>query len=172
MERLLVISSLMLISAYIVSVCVKLGDIPNSVSSTFYHLKHRFIFALVMIGTVILLMPAILEITPENIQAIAFISCAGIIVVGVSPDFRSDTDGKIHQTGAFICITGSQLWVALMYPFTLIIWLAYIPYILTMYFIYREKGMSNKESLMSTKPFFFVELSSIISFYSSLIILA
>lgn len=172
MERLLVISSLMLISAYIVSVCVKLGDIPNSVSSTFYHLKHRFIFALVMIGTGILLMPAILEITPENIQAIAFISCAGIIIVGVSPDFRSDTDGKIHQTGAFICITGSQLWVALMYPFTLVIWLAYIPYILTMYFTYREKGMSNKESLMSIKPLFFVELSSIISFYSSLIILA
>ena len=162
----------MLISAYIVSVCVKFGDIPNSVSSTFYHLKHRFIFPIVMIGTGMLLMPAILEITPENIQAIAFISCAGIIVVGISPDFMSDTDKGFHNTGSFLCLSGTQLWVALMYPFALVIWLAYIPYILTMYFTYREKGMSNKESLMNTKPLFFVEISSIISFYSSLILLA
>ena len=171
MESILIYSSLLLIVTYIVAVSIKQKGIPYSVSATYYPLEHKFIFALAMIGTGMLLMPVIINKTPENIQSIAFMSCAGIIIVGISPNFREDFEGKIHQSGALMCIVGSQIWTFIMSPYSLLIWPCYLIYTVIMKLIYKYRGLTLKESFMRTRPLFWVELSAIISIYVSLIII-
>ena len=63
---LLVLLSFILIAGYVYAMIKKGKEIPYSISATYYALTHKFWFALCMIGSGDLLLPAALESSTEN----------------------------------------------------------------------------------------------------------
>ncbi len=107
----LVIISLLVIASYTAAVCIKQKGIPYSISATFYKLKHSYWFMAAMWSTAGLLMPAVLDISKPGTEFLAFLACAGMIFVGAAPNFKEEMEGKVHMSGAVICVVASQLWV-------------------------------------------------------------
>ena len=166
---LLTVLSLLLIVSYTIGVCAYTRGIPYSISETFYKIKHKFWFAVATIGTAGLLMPAILEVTPEQYQFLAFLACVGMMLTGAAPNFREGIEKGIHIAGAVMCLVFSQLWVAFLYPFILALWFLYL--------IYTAIGIKSKwngnliQAFIYTKPMFFVEITAITSVYLCLMLL-
>lgn len=96
---LLVLLSFILIAGYVYAMIKKGKEIPYSISATYYALTHKFWFALCMIGSGVLLLPAALESSTENSQFLVFLSVVGMVVLGVSPNFKSEQKVP-HAIGA------------------------------------------------------------------------
>lgn len=165
----LVLSSLLLITAYTAVVSYKSGGIPSSISATFYRLKHPYWFCAVMWLTAVLLMPAILEVSKPGTEWIAFLGCAGMLLVGAAPNFTDDLEGNVHTAGAILCLAGSQLWVAFNCPWVLLLWIAYVVYTVVM--MTRRVSGSFISDLLWTKPMFWVEVTALVSTYLTILIL-
>lgn len=164
----LVLSSLLLITAYTAVVSYKSGGIPSSISATFYRLKHPYWFCAVMWLTAVLLMPAILEVSTPGTEWIAFLGCAGMLLVGVAPNFREEFEGKVHTAGAILCLAGSQLWVAFNCPWVLLLWIGYIIYTIIMMSV--SVSYSFISDFLRTKPMFWVEVTALVSTYLTILI--
>lgn len=158
----LVIVAVLLIAAYVAAVCAKSRGVPASISATFYTLKHKAWFLLAMCGTAGMLMPAILEISKPDTEFLAFFACAGMLLVGVAPNFKDTFEGKVHVIGAFLCLLGSQLWVALNSPWCLLVWVVYL--------IGTLEEM-RKKSFLETKPMFWVEIFALLGTFLCVFIL-
>ena len=113
-------------------------NMPNSISQMVFLLKDRnkWIFAAVMVGIGLLLMPFLLERASEGTKFLAFLSIVGVIGVGVNPLLSKD-DGKtaihgdaLHYVFAALCSVCSQLLVALNSPWWLSLWALYVVYTL------------------------------------------
>lgn len=165
----LVLSSLLLITAYTAVVSYKSGGIPSSISATFYRLKHPYWFCAVMWLTAGLLMPAILEVSTPGTEWIAFLGCAGMLLVGVAPNFREEFEGKVHMGGAVLCLGGSQIWVAFNCPWVLLLWIVYIVYTVVM--MVRSSTGNIALDFLKSKPLFWVENISILNTYITLFII-
>lgn len=161
--EILVILSALCISLYTLAVCIKFKGIPESISATFYKLRYKTWFTITMFLTAGLLMPAILEITPEGYQFVAFLACIGMMLVGAAPNFREGLDKKVHKAGAVMCIAFSQVWVALTCPCALAVWIAYLIYTAIMM---KKKWKGNFISaFLLTKPMFWVEIAALLATY-------
>lgn len=169
MIAVLVILSIICITAYTGAVCIKCKGIPCSISETFYKLEHKWWFLVTMWLTAGLLMPAILEITPESYQFIAFLACTGMAFVGVAPNFREGLDRPVHIIGAILCILFSQVWVLLTCPWVLLAWIAYLAY--TAWGMKKHWKGNFISAFMLTKPMFWVEVASLFVTYVTLFIL-
>lgn len=165
---LLTILSLICILSYTISVCIKFKGIPYSISATFYSLTHKWWFGITMVLTAVLLMPAILEVTPERYQFTAFLACVGMIMTGAAPHFKEGTEKKAHTVGAVLCLLFSQVWVGLTCPWMLFLWVGYLAY--TAIGIKRNWTGSFISSFLTTKPMFWVEISSLLSTYVTVIL--
>lgn len=168
MVTILVILSALCIATYTAAVCIKFKGVPSSISATFYKLEHKLWFGATMVLTACLLMPAILEITPDSYQFTAFLACVGLIMVGVAPNFLEGIERKIHTTGAFLCLVFSQVWVGLTCPWLLLLWAGYLVY--TAIGIKRNWNGYFTASFLATKPMFWVEISSLLSTYVTIIL--
>lgn len=168
MITILSILSALCIATYTAAVCIKFKGVPSSISATFYSLQHKFWFGATMVLTACLLMPAILEITPDSYQFTAFLACVGLIMVGVAPNFREGIDRKIHTIGAVLCLVFSQVWVGLTLPWMLLVWVGYLVY--TAIGIKRNWNGYFIGSFLSTKPMFWVEISSLLSTYVTVLL--
>ena len=168
MMTALTIISALLIAAYTVAVCIKCKGIPYSISETYYKISHKFWFGATMVLTACLLMPAILQVTPDSYQFTAFLACVGLIMVGVAPNFREGIDRKIHTTGAVLCLVFSQVWVGLTLPWMLLLWVGYLVY--TAIGIKRNWNGYFIGSFLATKPMFWVEISSLLSTYVTVLL--
>ena len=113
-------------------------NMPDSISQIVFLLKDRnkWIFAAVMVGIGLLLMPFLLERASEGTKFLAFLSIAGVIGVGVNPLIGSH-DGETamhsdtqHYVCAALCGVCSQLLVALNSPWWLTLWTLYVAYTL------------------------------------------
>lgn len=113
-------------------------NMPDSISQIVFLLKDRnkWIFAAVMVGVGLLLMPFLLERASEGTKFLAFLSIAGVIGVGVNPLIGSH-DGETamhsdttHYVCAALCGVCSQLLVALNSPWWLSLWTLYVAYTL------------------------------------------
>lgn len=164
----LIILSALCIASYTAAVCVKFGGVPASISATFYKIEHKAWFGATMWLTAGLLMPAILEVTPDSYQFTAFLSCAGMMMVGVAPNFREGVDRPIHIAGAILCILFSQAWVGLTVPCMLLVWVVYLSY--TIYAMYRCWKGHFLNAFLSTKPMFWVEITALLTTYVTLLI--
>lgn len=65
---ILQIISLLIITGYTTSVCIKAKGVPYSISATFYKLEHPYWFLATMWLTAGLLMPSILEASKPGIE--------------------------------------------------------------------------------------------------------
>ena len=111
---ILTIISLLLLTAYIAYAVIFCG-VPSSLSDTYYQLeKHgrkKWLFQIAMILTAFLLLPAWLELSSENTQFLAFLSCGGLLFVGLAPCFKMELDGKVHYTGTVVSGLSAILWI-------------------------------------------------------------
>lgn len=164
----LTIISALIIASYTAAVCIKVKGIPYSISATFYALEHKWLFGATMIITAGLLMPAILQKTPDSYQLTAFLACVGMIMVGAAPHFKEGLEKEIHTVGAVLCLLFSQVWVLLTCPWLLLVWLGYLAYTVVM--------MINKwngnfiSSFILTKPMFWVEITALVTTYVTVLL--
>ena len=166
---LLIILSMLTISAYTTAVCIKGHGVPSSISATFYALDHKLWFGATMWLTAGLLMPAILEISKENSEWAAFLACVGMMLVGLAPNFKEEFEGKIHTTGATMCLLFSQVWVGFNNSWLLLAWLIYlIPTAILTWRNYREIKDWYLAFLL-TKPMFWVEIVALATTYLTIL---
>ena len=163
----LVLVSLLIITSYKAAVCIKCKGVPYSISETFYRLEHKLWFGATMFLTAGLLMPAILEMTPESYQFTAFLACAGMMLVGAAPNFREGIERPIHIAGAILCLVFSQVWVALTCPWFLLVWIVYVIYTVAM--MARHVSDRALSDFLRTKPMFWVEVTALVVTYMVLI---
>ena len=121
-----------------------------------------------MWGTAFTVVPVMLEVSPENVQFTAFWAGAGMALVGAAPHFREDFEKNIHTAGAVLCIVFSQLWVALVCPWCLTVWAAYLVY--TGIGIKKWWNGNFKRTFLLTKPMFWVEVTALAAVYISLLL--
>lgn len=168
MIAVLTILSALIISTYTAAVCIKGKGVPYSISETFYKIEHKVWFGATMVLTACLLLPAILQVTPDSYQFTAFLACAGMIATGIAPNFREGIERKIHTTGAFLCLVFSQVWVGLTCPWMLLVWVGYLAY--TAIGLWRNWTSCFISSFLATKPMFWVEISALAATYVTLLI--
>ena len=164
---ILIIVSALCVAAYTAAVCVKCKGVPYSISETFYKLDHKLWFGATMFLTAGLLMPAILEVTPESYQFTAFLACAGMMLVGAAPNFREGIERPIHVAGAILCLVFSQVWVGLTCPWFLLVWIVYVIYTVVMMACHvTDRALSD---FLRTKPMFWVEVTALVVTYMVLL---
>lgn len=165
---ILIFLSLFIIASYVGVMIYKNKSIPSSISDTFYSLEHKGWFGFSMIGTALLLTPSILSYTSESYQFLAFLMCAGLIFVGVSPNFKDGLDRPIHIIATIMAAVCSQIWVILMQPYILLTWIIWF-----VYMGIKMKKVWNgnlRDSFIKCKPLFWTELILFITVYITLII--
>lgn len=168
MITVLTILSTLFIATYTAAVCIKGKGVPYSISETYYKIDHKLWFGVTMVLTACLLMPAILEVTPGSYQFTAFLACAGMIATGIAPNFREGIEKRVHTAGAVLCLLFSQVWVALICPWMLLVWLGYLAY--TAIGLWRNWTGYFISSFLTTKPMFWVEITSLLSAYATVIL--
>lgn len=157
------IISLLIIAAYTAAVCIKQKGVPYSISATFYKLEHPYWFMATMWLAAFTLMPAILEASKTNTEWAAFIALLGLLMVGAAPNFRDKTEGKVHMTGAVLCVLFSQVWVMMNCTACLLVWFVWLIY--TMFYMARHVSDSIVADFLRTRPMFWVEVTALTAVY-------
>lgn len=127
----LTLISFFIFIVYLVLVLRYIGDIPRSLSETYYYLgsphyprsgwaEMKFnrlrasIFTLMMWDIAFTLLPVMLDITPEGQQFLAFLALAAICFVGAAPEFKEKYEGRVHTTAAVIAAVVGLAWSILV----------------------------------------------------------
>lgn len=109
----MLIASFLSLTAYLIY-AVRVCGVPASVSDTYYILQRKrrpaWLFQLAMILTGGLLLPAWLEVSPENLQFLAFLACGALIFVGTSPLFKEAEQRVIHITATVVSGLSTLAW--------------------------------------------------------------
>lgn len=167
----LVIISLLIIAGYTTAVCIKTKGIPYSISATYYALDHKLIFGACMALTAMFLFPVVWGLsTTLTMQLLSIASCAGLIGVGLAPDFKDTWINKVHCTSAAVTLICSQIWVALTPIWWVLIpvWTLYIIY--TVWYMAKHVTDSVISDFIRTRPMFWTEIAAFVSTYLSIFI--
>lgn len=109
----MLIVSFLSLAAYLIY-AVRVCGVPASVSDTYYILLRKrrpaWLFQLAMILTGGLLLPAWLEVSPENLQFLAFLACGALIFVGATPLFKEAEQRVIHIAATVISGLSTLAW--------------------------------------------------------------
>lgn len=121
--------SLAIFAAYLFFVLKYVGKVPQSLSETYYLLGNKqyymfpdplemefnrlraSLFTFMMWAISITLLPAMLDITPESRQFLAFLALSAICFVGAAPNFKDEFEGNVHKASAVIAAICGLLWV-------------------------------------------------------------
>ena len=157
-----------IILIYLIILIIKEKKIPHSISETRYYLDNPIWFTVIMVFISYSLLPPIVSVTPENYQIFAFLSMVGISFVGIADDFRKDKSTDIiHTIFAIISFICSQIWIGLLIPKLLLIWIPLLIYLIIKFIKYR----SINKIFEYTSIKFWAELIAIISIYLVLLFL-
>lgn len=159
------IVSFLLILTYVIIYVTKHG-IPHSLSQTYYGITYKVLFSITIILASILLFPKMLEVTPENLQFLAFLTLMGIIAVGCSPNFKdSSMIDNIHMISAGMSLITSQLLILLTNPWILLCWIYIIAYIIN----YVIKNNQIKNIFIDSNIIFWSEIIMMLTIYTYLL---
>lgn len=102
----ILILGMVLLLTYSTFSCLLIGRMPISLSETYYDLKRLkkgWYFTVTLITTAVTLLPIWLDKTEGAwYQFLVFISCACVLFVAVTPDYRKDMERKIHYVSAYL----------------------------------------------------------------------
>lgn len=118
----LVLTSMIILASYIVAVCAIWG-VPESVSQTFFSIGNKWIFSAVVAVSVALLFQPMVEALPVGSEFLAFLTCAGGVMVAFAPNLNDVMEYAVHMTGAVVLGLASQIAVLLICPMALVFWL-------------------------------------------------
>ena len=124
---LLVLMSFILIAGYVFAMIKRWRKFLTLSVTPTMPLTHKFWFGLCMIGSGALLLPAAFEASTENSQFLVFLSVVGMIVLGVSPNFKG-SQKTAHCIGAAMSLIFSQIWVGCNSWYWLLLWAGFIAY--------------------------------------------
>jgi hypothetical protein len=112
---ILLVVCLLITIAYNSYIFIRFKKVPQSLSETSYLFggNKRYFFTAYCMIVCLLLLPLLLEITPNNFQIIPFIFCGGLSFAGCSPLFRKGLDKKIHYISAYIAFGAFILYMVL-----------------------------------------------------------
>lgn len=162
--------SILTVAIYIVILIDKDG-IPYSISDTYYRLEHKKWFTFVMLVTGFSLLPVALEVSSESSQFLIFMSVAGIVTVGASPNFKGEKfERNTHYVGAIMLLVFSQIWVLFNFKWILPIWIVYAGYI-AFELVKKKSDSSFYNNLVSLKPVFWAEIAVVITTYVTVFVL-
>lgn len=152
------------------SVVIKKSGIPTSISETYYRIEHRKWFTFVMLITAFCILPAAFEASTENTRFLIFLAVAGMAVVALSPNFaKGEKSERIaHYTGATMLLIFSQFWVYYNMKWILLLWTAYLAYII--YGLVKSEEASLYDSLVRLKAMFWAEIILILTTYTAILI--
>ena len=159
---ILVLLSFLVIAIYIGVMIQKKKEIPYSVSATYYSLKNRFWFGACMIGASLLLLPSTFNVSTEDSHFLIFLSVIGMVVLGVSPNFKTEQKTP-HVIGACMSLIFSQIWVGYSAWYWLLLWAGLIVYMI----VSLKKNWKGNfiVSFINRKPMFWVEIVSLLTVY-------
>ena len=115
---------------YAICCCIKLKEMPISISQTVKALNHDWVWVITMWAIGILAGTKMLELTPDGWQAIPFGYMVSQFIVGAAPWTKTHSNTVHNVAGILTCIF-SQAWVGIVNPTLLLAW---IPYLLVFLF--------------------------------------
>lgn len=154
-----------LILLYILYIIVNYG-VPKSISASYYLIKYKWMFSLIILISTILSFEQFMIITPDDFKFLPFIFCSGILFVAASPNFSTNSIiGKVHDYSAIISFAASQIWVAIINPLSLLFWIFILLYIINLYKEYKSVSLI----LNNTCIKFWTELVMLFIIFSQII---
>ena len=88
------------------------------VSECWYHIKWTH-YALLALAALMML-PPMLDCTPDNWQFLAFIACASLVFVATAPSYLEKFEGRVHSISAILCAACAIAWAAAVVPVALV----------------------------------------------------
>lgn len=162
----LTLVSLAIIVIYIAVMVCKRG-IPASISETYYSLDHPKTFTACMVATALLLLPPALEACGENSQFLIFLGVIGMCITGLFPHFASE-EKTLHYTGAAMLFLFSQIWVGCNFPWLLLLWVAWVGYVI--YYLRKYRDYPILTRLARCHAAFWAEITVILNTYLTVMI--
>ena len=157
--------SFLLIILYIIYNIINYG-IPKSISATYYSLKYKITFSIILLLSIIFSFEDFMLITPENFKFLPFLFLTGIIFVSAAPNFRTNKFiENVHNWSAIISFILSQIWVAIVDPTPLILWLFIIGYVIVKFKKYKSLSLIIENTCVK----FWAELVMICIIFSEII---
>lgn len=113
MMTMVSIIAFVVLTAYLVGTACRFG-LPAMVSDTFYQWegwrRHwGLLFTLTMVGVGMMMMVALLD-TGKGAQPLAFMGCAGLMLVGMAPNYCDKDTYPVHKGGAVVAALGCVGW--------------------------------------------------------------
>lgn len=136
------ILSALLCFGYIIAVQIKYS--PSCISETYYLLPNGNLFSGWIIGIGATLLPCWLEVSPESMEFMAFLSVVALAIVGIAPRYLEE-NRKVHIAGACVAIGLSILWEWLLGEWMVLLLLVGIALII--YWMKRKNGLFLMEAM-------------------------
>ena len=102
----------------VLSASVEKKSLVTCVSECWYHTRWTH-YALLALAALMML-PPMLECTPDNWQFLAFIACASLVFVATAPSYLEKFEGRVHSISAILCAACAIAWAAVVVPVALI----------------------------------------------------
>ena len=126
-----IVIAILILLAYTLYMIREIGRVPSSLSASVFWIpeKLRYVWSLVILAVCYLCIPVYIGRTTENTQFLAFLAIAGLAFVGAAPlvKYRDDAmQFKVHEWGAIVCASCSQLVLVFNCPLLLLLWIPYV----------------------------------------------
>lgn len=168
MATILGVLSALTLAIYTAIMIKKTGNIPYSISETYYRLEHKKWFGFCMILTAALFMGSALEQASGMGRIFVMIASVGMIVIGLSPNFKEKTDFVLHLLGSIAVLIGTQLWTSSVLPWLIMLWLLPLGYLV---WYVKKHGTGNLiADIIKAKPVFWCEATVFLITYLTLIV--
>lgn len=122
MNMILTLLSMVILISYVIAVCKRWG-VPASISQSWFDIKRKWIFSVVVAVCLGLMFNPLMMVLPDIWQWIGFLMVAGGLLVAFAPNLSDDMEEKVHMTGAIIMGVASQVIVVVQCPLLLMVWL-------------------------------------------------
>ena len=97
---------------------VEKKSLVTCVRDCWYHIKWTH-YALLALAALMML-PPMLDCTPDNWQFLAFFACASLVFVATAPSYLERFEGRVHSISAILCAACAIAWAAAVVPVALV----------------------------------------------------
>lgn len=112
---MLVYLSLIIVVAYLCATYFMSGkDVPESISSTYFIIRRKKLFSLVMIISSLLLAYPFYQLTPITLMFLPILGILGMIMVGIFPDTENPRQFKLHMIGGVGGCVCFNIWTSII----------------------------------------------------------
>lgn len=126
---ILVTISFVILVSYVIATVWRWG-LPWSISRTYFDIKRKYIFTLVMFASLGLILIPLVEALPESGKVFGILTVFGGFLIGAAPNLNDEHQERVHMTGAAILAVCSQICVGILDFGLLPLWLWCSPFLI------------------------------------------